>query len=82
MYLKIDNEPLLAEQELVALIFEIKRKHPNYGYRRVVLQIKKKDVQVNYKNILRILRENNLLCPKRKPRAAFLPFLNYVKIQL
>lgn len=68
MYLKIDNEPSLAEQELTALIFEIKRKHPNYGYRRVVLHIKKKDISANHKKILRILRENNLLCPKRKPR--------------
>lgn len=68
LYLRINTELSIAEQELTALIFEIKRKHPNYGYRRVVMQLQKKNIKANHKKILRVLRENNLLCLKRKPR--------------
>lgn len=32
------------------------------------MQIKKQNIKANHKKILRILRENNLLCPRRKPR--------------
>lgn len=68
MYLKIDKEPSITEQELTLKIFEIKSKHPNYGYRRVTMHLENEKISANHKKILRILRENNLLCPKRKPR--------------
>jgi len=39
---------------------------PGYGYRRVTAELHRRKIFVNRKKVLRILRENNLLC-KRKP---------------
>ncbi len=35
-----------------------------YGYRRVCLQLKKEGIIMNHKKVLRIMKENNLLCNK------------------
>jgi len=35
-----------------------------YGYRRVTLTLKKLGFIINHKKVLRIMRENNLLCTK------------------
>ena len=68
MYLPIDPEPSIEEQELTLRIFEIKAKHPKYGYRRVKLQLRKEGVKANKKRVLRIMKENNLLCKKQKTK--------------
>ncbi|WP_230473696.1 IS3 family transposase [Lactiplantibacillus plantarum] len=36
--------------------------NPDYGYRAVTLALKNKEINVNHKAVLRIMRENNLLC--------------------
>ena len=53
------------------MIKEIIEKSKNtYGYRRVLITIRKLGVIINHKKVLRIMRENNLLCTKfhRKSR--------------
>ncbi|WP_413628263.1 IS3 family transposase [Fructilactobacillus vespulae] len=47
---------------LVDEIKSIRLENPDYGYRTVTLALKNKGIIVNHKAVLRIMRENNLLC--------------------
>nr|WP_268909572.1 IS3 family transposase [Lagierella massiliensis] len=40
-----------------------------YGYRRVTMVLKNKGFNVNHKRVLRIMREESLLCTKFKTRS-------------
>lgn len=40
-----------------------------YGYRRVTLVLKNKGFKINHKRVLRIMREQSLLCSKFKTRS-------------
>jgi len=42
----------------------IESSHQTYGYRRTTLALKVRGYHVNHKRVLRIMRENNLLCVK------------------
>lgn len=44
------------------LIQQIVLKFPEYGYRRVTTELKNRGYVVNHKRVLRIMRDNNLLC--------------------
>jgi putative transposase len=39
---------------------------PSYGYRRVTAELKRQDMIVNHKKVLRIMRENGILCSIRR----------------
>jgi putative transposase len=39
---------------------------PGYGYRRITIELKRQGVLVNHKKILRLMKEDNLLCVKKK----------------
>jgi putative transposase len=39
----------------------------SYGYRRITWQLRREGVVVNHKRVLRIMREDNLLCLRKKP---------------
>ncbi|WP_265484832.1 IS3 family transposase [Lactiplantibacillus plantarum] len=47
---------------LVDEIKSVRLANPDYGYRTVTLALKNKGINVNHKAVLRIMRENNLLC--------------------
>ena len=36
-----------------------------YGYRRMTKELQRREFQVNHKRVLRLMREDNLLCVKR-----------------
>ncbi|MFO5677683.1 IS3 family transposase, partial [Klebsiella pneumoniae] len=40
-----------------------------YGYRRVTMVLKNKGFNINHKRVLRIMREESLLCTKFKTRS-------------
>lgn len=64
-----EHEPLQAEIELRHRIQQIALEEGNrkYGYRRVHRQLRREGWQVNHKRVLRLMREDNLLCVgKRK----------------
>ena len=44
--------------------------HPYYGYRRIAAQLRREGLAVNHKRVLRLMREDNLLCLKKR---AFVP---------
>jgi transposase InsO family protein len=39
---------------------------PRYGYRRITIELKRQGVLVNHKKILRLMKEDNLLCVKKR----------------
>jgi len=54
------------EMELRDVIQRIAVDKPTYGYRRITAQLRRDGRLVNSKRVLRILREDNLLCHRRK----------------
>jgi len=65
-YYKWKNHPRQAKQEtefdihLMNQIHEIIKDFPDYGYRRVTKELKKRGYAINHKKVLRIIRENSL----------------------
>jgi hypothetical protein len=41
--------------------------HPHYGYRRIAAQLRREGLVVNRKRVLRLMREDNLLCLRIRP---------------
>src|ERR1700759_1445638 len=62
--------PLCEETELRGLVQRLGVAHPAYGYRRIGVLLRREGRVVNHKRLVRIMREDNLLC-LRKP--AFRP---------
>lgn len=54
------------EKELKKEIQGITLEFTRYGYRRVTKELHRRDVIVNHKKVLRIMREENLLCRRKK----------------
>jgi putative transposase len=52
--------------ELRDAIQKIALEMPAYGYRRVTVQLRRQGWRVNHKRVLRIMREDNLLCLRRR----------------
>jgi transposase InsO family protein len=58
------GEPV--EMELRACMQEIALEFPAYGYRRITVELKHRGWAVNHKAVLRLMREDNLLCLRHK----------------
>ncbi len=43
--------------------------HRHYGYRRIAHQLRREGLMVNHKRVLRLMREDNLLCLRTRPYA-------------
>lgn len=64
-----NRKPLLdLNVELKSSINEIVIEFPKYGYRRITKELHRRDRKVNSKRVLRIMKENNLLCRRKKFR--------------
>jgi len=59
--------PKQADTELRDLIQKIVLAKRRYGYRRVSWQLRRDGVPVNHKRVLRLMREDNLLCLPARP---------------
>ena len=57
---KQNQADLLDRIEAICLEF------PRYGYRRVTAQLKRKNLLVNHKRVLRLMRESDLLCQVKR----------------
>ena len=58
------------DRELKDKIALIAKEWPCYGYRRITAELVHAGHAVNHKKVLRLMREANLLCRRRKRRAA------------
>jgi len=68
-YYKWLNQPQpipSADVDLRDQIQEIVLEFPGYGYRRVTAELRNRGYVVNHKRVLRLMREDNLLCLKKK----------------
>jgi len=62
------QHPSGSAQDLVLRdkIQRIAVEFPRYGYRRITIELKRQGVAVNHKKILRLMKEDNLLCVKKR----------------
>jgi transposase InsO family protein len=54
------------DMELRNTIQKIALRQPSYGYRRVQAELRRGGQQVNHKRVRRLMREDNLLCVRRR----------------
>lgn len=64
------SAPREAETELRDAVQRVVLSHRRYGHRRVTAELRRSGWPVNKKRVLRIMREDNLLCV---PKRAFVP---------
>ena len=55
-----------SETQLRDLIQRIALEWPCYGYRRITAQLHRQGVAANHKRVLRLMREDNLLCLRKR----------------
>jgi len=65
-YAAQDPTPSEADTLLRARIEEIVLEFPGYGYRRVTKTLQREGQEVNHKRVLRIMREESLLCQLKR----------------
>ena len=65
---KSKTERMEAETDLRDKIESICLEYTHYGYRRVTHELKHRNLPVNHKKVLRIMRESDLLCRVRRRR--------------
>ena len=59
-------DPNLAETELRRTIEGIALEMPNYGYRSITAELQRRGLLVNRKHVLRLMRQDNLLCRRKR----------------
>ncbi|CEJ09986.1 IS2 transposase TnpB [bacterium YEK0313] len=62
-----ERVPAQADTELRDTIQKLSLKHRHYGYRRMTAQLRRDGTPVNAKRVLRLMREDNLLCMRGRP---------------
>lgn len=65
-YRFVDRQEVDRDVELRDLIQKIAVEMPIYGYRRVCAELKRRKKPANHKRVRRIMREDNLLCLRRR----------------
>jgi len=61
------SAPARADADLRDCIQRLSLKHRYYGYRRIAAQLRREGQIVNAKRVLRLMREDNLLCLRASP---------------
>ena len=61
------NQPARADADMRDHIQRISLAHRHYGYRRIAAQLRREGHVINAKRVLRLMREDNLLCLRAKP---------------
>jgi putative transposase len=55
-----------VEMEFRDALQKIALKSPAYGYRRITAELRRRGFEVNHKRVLRLMRQDNLLCLRHK----------------
>jgi len=63
---RVPQAGLPVEMELRDELQQIALASPAYGYRRITAELNRRGIQANHKRVLRVMREDNLLCLRRK----------------
>jgi transposase InsO family protein len=62
----VEHEPRQEETEVRDAIQRIVLENRRYGYRRVAAELRQQGREVNHKRVLRLMREDNLLCLQKR----------------
>ena len=65
-YYKKRNSTVASDPPLRSAIQQIALEFPYYGYRRITKEMHRRGQPVNHKKVLRLMREDNLLCVRKK----------------
>ena len=65
-YYREDKPHSDSDLELRDRIQTLALEWPSYGYRRITAELKRRGAEVNHKHVLRLMREDNLLCRRKK----------------
>jgi putative transposase len=55
-----------VEMEMRDQMQKVALESPSYGYRRITCELRQRGFDVNHKRVLRMMREDNLLCVRRR----------------
>jgi putative transposase len=55
-----------VEMEIRDQMQKVALESPAYGYRRITAELQRRDFDVNHKRVLRMMREDNLLCVRQR----------------
>jgi transposase InsO family protein len=61
------SAPRQEQTELRHRLQELALEQPHYGYRRIGAQLRRTGWAANHKRVLRLMRQDNLLCLRRRP---------------
>jgi transposase InsO family protein len=63
---RVPRQASPVEMEIRDAMQKIALEWPAYGYRRITVEIKRQGFTINHKRVLRMMREDNLLCVRRR----------------
>jgi putative transposase len=63
---QLPRQGIPVEMELRDEMQKIALESPGYGYRRITAELRRRNFGVNHKRVLRMMREDNLLCVRRR----------------
>ena len=63
---RLPRQGIPVHMELRDEMQKIALESPSYGYRRITAELQRRHFAVNHKRVLRLMREDNLLCVRRR----------------
>ena len=63
---RVPRQATPVEMELRDQMQKVALESPAYGYRRITHELQQRGFEVNHKRVLRMMREDNLLCVRRR----------------
>jgi putative transposase len=63
---RVPRQATPVEMEVRDQMQRVALESPAYGYRRITRELQQKGFEVNHKRVLRMMREDNLLCVRRR----------------
>jgi putative transposase len=63
---RLPRQGIPVEMELRDEMQKIALESPSYGYRRITAELRRRNFAVNHKRVLRMMRQDNLLCVRRR----------------
>jgi putative transposase len=63
---RLPRQGIPVEMELRDEMQKIALESPSYGYRRIAAELRRRKFDVNHKRVLRMMRQDNLLCVRRR----------------
>ena len=63
---RVPRQSMPVEMEIRDQMQKVALESPAYGYRRITAELQQRGLAVNHKHVLRMMREDNLLCVRRR----------------